>query len=94
MPEEMKNMPNWCVYKTRWNEAKGKKDKSIFSPALGLDKDGKMQWASIDKPETWATFDKAMEFAIKNNCDGLSLQWTVVESVVLTWISASFSTES
>lgn len=72
VPEEMKSMPNWCAYKTRWNEAKGKKDKSIFSPALGLNKDGKMQWASIDKPETWATFDKAMEFAIKNNCDGLS----------------------
>ncbi len=71
VPEEMRNYPNWCVYKTRWNEEKGKKDKSIFSPTLGLDSSGKMQWASVDKPETWATFDEAMTFAKENNCAGL-----------------------
>lgn len=147
VPEEMKNMPNWCAYKTRWNEAKGKRDKQIYTPLwrnielkeeqltgksgqntlikvldgeyanfeflaptelikkdeksdlykLAVKLEGqyqlknnetlakfsgkelcdvlgksKLRWGSIDDPETWATFDKAMEFAIKNNCDGLS----------------------
>ena len=147
VPDEMKNLPNWCVYKTRWNEEKGKKDKSIFSPlwrnvelkgeqivdsseqntsiriksgkyatyefsaptemvkkntesgsiklSIKLDNqyqlykkgksvkisgselcsligDSKMTWASVDKPDTWATFDEAMKFAKEHNCEGLS----------------------
>lgn len=71
IPEEMRQYPNWCVYRTRWNEEKGKYDKQIYSPVLGLNKDGKMQWASVDKPETWATFDVAMKFAEDNDCAGL-----------------------
>ena len=71
IPDEMKNKPNWCVYKTRWNSEKGKKDKYIYSPILGLDEKGKLQWASIDKPDTWSTFDRALEFAKENNCEGL-----------------------
>lgn len=71
VPEEMRNYPNWCVFTTRWNEHKGKKDKSIYSPTLGLDSEGKMQWASIDKPETWATFETALRFAKENDCAGL-----------------------
>ena len=71
VPEEMRNYPNWCVYTAHWNDKKGKKDKSIFSPTLGLDSKGRMQWASVDKPETWATFDEAMTFAKEHNCAGL-----------------------
>lgn len=71
IPDEMKNKPNWCVYKARWNSEKGKKDKYIYSPILGLDEKGKLQWASIDKPDTWSTFDRALEFAKENNCEGL-----------------------
>ena len=71
IPEDMRNLPNWCVYTTKWNEQKGKKDKTIYSPSLGITADGKMQWASIDKPETWSTFDEAMQFAKENNCAGL-----------------------
>lgn len=71
VPEEMRQYQNWCVYKTRWNNEKGKKDKQIYSPTLGLNADNKMQWASIGNPETWATFDKAMEFAKENDCEGL-----------------------
>ncbi len=71
VPEEMRHYPNWCVYKTKWNEEKGKKDKAIYSPTLGLDNEGKMQWASIDKPETWTTFETALTFAKENDCDGV-----------------------
>lgn len=71
VPEEMRNYPNWCVFTTRWNEQKGKKDKSIYSPTLGVDSEGKMQWASIDKPETWTTFEAALTFAKENDCAGL-----------------------
>lgn len=71
VPEEMRSYPNWCVYKTKWNTEKGKYDKQIYSPTLGISDEGKMQWASIDKPETWGTFDEAMQFAKENDCAGL-----------------------
>lgn len=65
IPAEMKEMPNWCVYRTKWNEAKGKKDKFVLSPLTG-------SWAHIDDASTWTDFDTAMKFAVENNCEGLS----------------------
>lgn len=65
VPVEMKSIPNWCAYKTRWNDEKGKKDKFVLSPI-----DGK--WAKSSDPATWTDFETAMEFAQKNNCEGLA----------------------
>lgn len=64
-PAEMKDMPNWCVYRTKWNAEKGKKDKFVLSVH-----DGK--WAKINDRSTWTDFESAYKYALENNCDGLS----------------------
>lgn len=66
VPSELKEIPNWCCYRTKWNEEKGKKDKFIISPM-----DGK--WASSKEANRWTTFDAALKYARENNCEGLSL---------------------
>lgn len=65
VPGEMKEMPNWCVYRTKWNDEKGKKDKFVLSAH-----DGK--WAKINDRNTWADFDTAYKYALENNCEGLA----------------------
>lgn len=65
IPEEMRAQPNWCVFRTKWNAEKGKKDKFIISPT-----DGK--WAKSTDPATWTDFETAMQYAEENNCEGLS----------------------
>lgn len=66
IPAELKEIPTWCCYRTRWNDEKGKKDKFIISPI-----DGK--WTSSKEPGKWVTFDAAMKYARENNCEGLSV---------------------
>lgn len=66
VPAELKAIPTWCCYRTRWNEEKGKKDKFIISPI-----DGK--WTSSKEPGKWVTFDAALKYARENNCEGLSV---------------------
>ncbi len=66
VPAELKEIPTWCCYRTRWNEEKGKKDKFIISPI-----DGK--WTSSKEPGKWVTFDAALKYARENNCEGLSV---------------------
>lgn len=65
VPAEMRNMPNWCVYRTKWNDEKGKKDKYVLSALDG-------HWAKSNQPETWTDFETAYNYAIENNCEGLS----------------------
>ncbi len=66
VPAELKEIPTWCCYRTRWNDEKGKKDKFIISPI-----DGK--WTSSKESGKWVTFDAAMKYARENNCEGLSV---------------------
>lgn len=66
VPVELKEIPTWCCYRTKWNEEKGKKDKFIISPI-----DGK--WTSSKELGKWVTFDTALKYARENNCEGLSL---------------------
>lgn len=65
VPAEMRALPNWCVFRTKWNAEKGKKDKFIISPT-----DGK--WAKSTDPATWTDFETALRYAEENNCEGLS----------------------
>jgi len=65
VPDEMRAMPNWCVYRTKWNSEKGKKDKFVLSVH-----DGK--WAKINNSDTWTDFETAYKYALENNCEGLS----------------------
>ena len=66
VPAELKEIPAWCCYRTRWNPDKGKKDKFIISTI-----DGK--WTSSKEPNKWVTFEAALKYARENNCEGLSL---------------------
>lgn len=66
VPAELKAIPAWCCYRTKWNDEKGKKDKFLIST-----KDGK--WISSKEPERWVSFDSALKYARENNCEGLSL---------------------
>jgi len=65
VPSELRNM-QWCCYRTRWNDEKGKKEKFIISPI-----DGK--WASSKEPDRWVSFENALKYARENNCEGLSV---------------------
>lgn len=66
VPDELKNIPTWCCYRTKWDNEKGKKSKFIISPV-----DGK--WASSKEPQRWVTFDAAIKYARENGCEGVSL---------------------
>lgn len=65
VPLEMRSLPNWCVYKTRWNDEKGKKEKFVLSALDG-------HWAKANEPARWTDFETAMKYARENNCAGLS----------------------
>lgn len=67
VPAEMKALPNWCVLKIYKDKATGSTKKFIVNannPQGG--------WAKHNDPSNWTTFDKAMEYARKNNGAGLS----------------------
>ncbi len=66
IPAELRALPTWCCYRTRWNDEKGKKDKFLISAI-----DGK--FASSKEPERWVSFDAALKYARENNCAGVSL---------------------
>ena len=57
VPDEMKARPNWVVVKTWWNAEKGKYNKR----PVNCNSD-KGEYAESDNPETWTTFDKALEY--------------------------------
>lgn len=63
--QEMKNLKNWCAFKTYYDSTTGKKKKIILSPETG-------EWAKCNEPATWSTYEKAMQFAKERNCEGLS----------------------
>lgn len=60
IPKEMQDLPNWCVFKTRWNEEKGKKDKFIISPKTG-------KWAKANMADTWTDFETALRYVASDN---------------------------
>ncbi len=65
VPAEMRALPNWCVYRTKENLEKGKRDKYILSALDG-------HWAKANEPQRWTDFDTAMKYARENNCEGLT----------------------
>jgi len=65
VPAEMKALPNWCVLKIY--KKNGVTKKFIVNP-----NNPQGGWAKHNDPSNWTTFDKAMEYARKNNGAGLS----------------------
>lgn len=67
VPAEMKALPQWCVFKTYSED--GKKKKVNLDVATG-------KWAKVNDPTTWTTFDKAIEYARQNGCEGVTFVLT------------------
>jgi hypothetical protein len=68
VPQEMRDIPNWCAVKTTYNKETKKTDKMI----LDCTKGDKWNWAKSNDSTTWTTFDKALEYASSHHCDSLA----------------------
>lgn len=66
VPATMKELSNWCAF-NYYKDADGEYKKKIWN----CNAEGK-SWAKCNDSTTWASFDKAISFARKNACDGLS----------------------
>ena len=75
IPEELKALSQWAVYKTYWQPDKGKKGKAILKPFDIKDPD-EGKWAKSNDSSTWRDFDSALSYAQKNGCAGLSFALT------------------
>lgn len=71
VPQEMKELPQWCAFSTAKDENGGFKKKIWNCNAVGA-----KTWAKSNDPSTWACFSAALEYARKNGCDGLSFALT------------------
>lgn len=65
VPEEMKALPNWCVYRTWQRTDKDKKGKVLKSAVTG-------EGASSKNPGDWTDFNTALDYAKKNGFAGVS----------------------
>lgn len=65
VPDAMKSLKNWCVFRTKYNPETERQDKFVISPT-----DGK--WAKTNDPDTWVDFETAIKYAEENDCAGLS----------------------
>lgn len=65
VPEEMKVLPNWCVYRTFQREDKDKKGKVLKSAVTG-------EGASSKRKGDWTDFDTALKYARENGFAGVS----------------------
>lgn len=65
VPELMKGLKNWCVFRTKYNPETERQEKFVLSPI-----DGK--WAKSNDPNTWVDFETALKYAEENDCAGLS----------------------
>ena len=65
VPDAMKSLKNWCVFRTKYNPETERQDKFVISPM-----DGK--WAKTNDPDTWVDFETAIKYAEENDCAGLS----------------------
>lgn len=65
VPDEMKSLKNWCVFRTKYNPETDRQEKFVISPT-----DGK--WAKSNDPDTWVDFETALKYAEENDCAGLS----------------------
>ena len=68
VPQEMRDRPNWVVVRTKYNGEKDKVEKYLLNPHTG-------EFAEIDNPKTWGTFDEAAKFASENG--GVTLAYAL-----------------
>ncbi len=75
IPEELKEIPQWAVYKTYWQPEKQKMGKAILKPYEVINPD-EGKWAKSNDPSTWRDFESALGYAQKNGCAGVSFALT------------------
>lgn len=89
VPAEMKEIPNWVVFryvtqpvtdrktgevvKDENGKIKFEKVKKMYDVNKGVDGNFYMKFADPTGKATWTTFEKALAFAKENNCAGLSI---------------------
>jgi primase-polymerase (primpol)-like protein len=67
IPVAMKNSPNWVPMKLYQGKGTGQNKKffiDVNNPASGF--------ADYRDPKTWTTYEKALDYAKANHCDGIS----------------------
>lgn len=77
IPEELRHLPNWVAW--RYQTRDGKDTKIPYSPHGGMGK--------ADRPETWGTFNQAVETALRGRMSGIGFQFggTDLTGVDLDW---------
>ena len=69
IPQEMRELPNWVCYRAFPNTEKiGKYKKQLVDPNI----ESKITWAKSNERTTWGTYEKAVSFAMRNNCTGIA----------------------
>lgn len=64
VPDELKELEQWCFFKLEWNEQRKKNTKKPFNSNTGY-------LAKSNDESTWSTFDEAIQALNKFNGDGI-----------------------
>lgn len=71
LPSELKELNQWCAF-TTYREDDGHYKKKNIDVHSGKNKD----WAKPNDPTTWTDFKTAKQYALDNNCAGLTIVLT------------------
>lgn len=71
LPSELKELKQWCAF-TTYREDDGHYKKKNIDVHSGQKKD----WAKANDPTTWTDFKTAKQYALDNNCAGLTIVLT------------------
>ena len=71
LPSELKELNQWCAF-TTYREDNGHYKKKNIDVHSGKNKD----WAKPNDPTTWTDFKTAKQYALDNNCAGLTIVLT------------------
>ncbi len=64
IPQDLKALKQWCVYRSYYDTEKNKHKKIIVSPVTS-------KFAKSNEPDTWADFESAKRYCQINRYDGL-----------------------
>ncbi len=71
MPSELKELNQWCAF-TTFKDEQGNYKKKNIDVKTGNAKG----WAKVNDPTTWTDFKTAKQYALENNCAGLTIVLT------------------
>lgn len=71
LPSELKELNQWCAF-TTFKDEQGNYKKKNIDVKTGNAKG----WAKVNDPTTWTDFKTAKQYALENNCAGLTIVLT------------------